>query len=408
MALEKIVTILDIGSSKIVCLIAKINNQKVNIIGSGCNSANGFKNGNVNDSKSARMSIISAIEQAENSANVTIDKVILALNGNRIASHYLNPSITLKKHKVTKQDISDLVMQGVKQLESQGNEVIHYFPLEYILDHSKGITDPIGLVGNKLSSNIHFVTIPNQLLENLVSCLASCQLDIEDCIFSPYAAGLSTLNENERIYGSTVIDLGAGITSYAVFSRNNLVNCGSIPIGSNIITTDISKSFMLDPGIAERVKTIHGAASVHYADSQKMISYKVETSMFGQFDNEERQISNAELNEVINARLEEIFQLSKQKLTNSANPHNFSNVIVLTGGGSMLTGISELAENVFSSKVRLGKPTHINGLGDEVVNATYASAIGVLQYLASGQQKDQIACNTSLLKRIINWLKDNF
>lgn len=404
-----IVSILDIGSSKVVCLIASIKSGKINIIGSGCHSANGFKNGAITNSKSAKTSIIAAVDQAEKMAGITVDKIILALNGNKIRSHYICPSLELRKHKVHNRDISALMAQGVKDLEKQGCEVIHCFPLEYIIDGNDGIFEPSGLLGNKISAKIHFVTVPSIMLENIINCLASCQLDVEDCIFAPYAAGLATLNDNDKELGATIIDFGAGITSYAVFLQKNMVYCGFIPIGSGAITEDIAKSFMLDLSTSERIKTINGAASVGYADSQKMINCKVD-NLEDPFDHEDRNISNAELNDVINARIEEILTLLKNTLDKRKNFCDTQRNIVLTGGGSLLSGISHEASKIFKSKVRLGKPIAVLGLSSESINATYAAAIGVLKYLAdkSAARSSSGLSKISLVRKFIIWFKDNF
>ncbi len=401
-----IVAVLDIGSSKIVCLIANINNGKVHVLGSGCHSANGFKNGNITNSKSAKFSIISAVDQAEKAAGVTIDKVVLALNGNKIHSHYLHPSTELRKNKVNERDIAHLISKGLKELEKQEYEVIHYFPLEYIIDDNNGILDPTGLLGHKLSAKIHFVTIASSMLDNIINCLASCQLDVEDCIFAPYAAGLATLNDIDKEIGSTVIDFGSGITSYAIFSQHHMVYCGFIPIGSGAITHDIAKSFMLDFATAERIKTIHGSANIYSADHQ-MVNYKFDT----QADNEERNILKSELNNVINARLEEILIILRNVLIqqNSLFP-NAKNNIIITGGGSLLTGISEEVTKLFGSKVKLGKTINFPGLNAESANASYATSIGVLQYLLNRNNNTASAhlVKPSLIGRTINWLKDNF
>lgn len=406
-----IVTILDIGSSKIVCLIANVTSKQISIVGSGCHSARGFKNGNITDTRAAKSAIIAAVDQAEKAAGIAVEKVVLALNGNKIRSHYLQPSMNLRNQKVSSRDVKQLIAQGVKELEDKDYEVIHFFPLEFIIDGNNDIKEPCGLLGNKLSARIHFVTVSSPMLDNIVNCLASCQLDVDDCIFAPYAAGLATLNDNDKEFGATVIDFGAGITSYALFSQNNMINCGFIPIGSRAITNDIAKSFMLDLATAERIKTIHGAASVHYADNQKMINYKTDYSLPGQFDNEERSISNAELNNVINARIDEVLNLLKSILDkqNQLCP-NAKHSIVLTGGGSMLTGINEEATKIFGSKVRLGKPMLIPGLSQDAVNATYAAAIGVLQYLSNNHLHEQNLELTkpSFIRRAINWLRDNF
>jgi cell division protein FtsA len=400
---KNIISILDIGSSKIICLIAKLNhNNEINIIGHGCHNSNGFKNGNINDSKAAKLSIIAAIDQAEKMAGVTVESVILALNGNKIKSHYMTPIMNLRKNKVHDRDIDNLILQGVKELEKNGYEVIHYFPIEYSIDNNKGISEPSGLLGNVLSAKIHYVTMPSSALENLINCLASCQLDIEDCIFAPYAAGLSSLTENEQEIGTTIIDFGAGITSYAIFSKKNMTHCGFIPIGSKVITDDIAKSFEIDNATAERIKNINGAANVSYADNNAIISYKVGDH----FDHEDKQISNIELNDVINARLEEILNLLKNTLTK----HNIGYPnIVLTGGGSLLTGITDEVNKIFRNKSRLGKPVTFEGLNHNLVNATYAAALGVLQYISNNTAEDNHSLNhPSIYTKIFNWLKENF
>jgi cell division protein FtsA len=401
---EKIVAILDIGSSKIVCLIANIEDDKINIIGSGCQSANGFKNGNISDSNLAKESIIAAVDQAEKAASITIESIVLALNGNKIRSHHLVPSIILKNKKVATSDIDQLTNQSLKDLESSGHEVIHYFPTEYIIDDNYGIKDPCGLIGNVLKANIHFVTVPSALLENIINCLGSCQIDVEDCVFAPYAAGLATLSDGDKELGATIIDFGAGITSYAIFIEKNMVHCGFIPIGSSSITNDIAKSFMIDMATAERMKNIHGAASINYTDKQKMINYNSS-------DYEEKSILNAELNEIISARVDEIFKLLSRlfdkhyKLYPSAK-----NNIVLTGGGSMLIDITKQASNSFGSKVRLGTPLIATGLSNDIVNATYSAAIGVLQYITNlnMNKKLETSKNSSFLYKITTWLKKNF
>ncbi len=236
-------------------------------------------------------------------------------------------------------------------------------------------------------------------------------MNVEDCIFAPYSAGLATLNENDKEFGATIIDFGDGITSYALFSQNNMVNCGFMPIGSRSITNDIAKSFMLDLPAAERIKTIYGAASVNYADNQKMISYKTEGNFLGCLEAEDRSISNAELNEVINARVEEILNLVKNIL--EAQYELFPNTqhnIILTGGGSLLTGITEEASKILASKVRLGRPMMVKGLSQDAINSTYAAAIGALQYLSNNNSNTHSTDLTkiSFAAKFMNWFRNSF
>lgn len=405
-SIRKTVAILDIGSSKILCLIASINDGKVQILGSGCHSANGFKNGNISNSKSAKLSIISAVDQAEKAANLNIDKVVLSLNGNKIKSHYLQPSIILKKNKVNKSDINSLVLYGLKDLEKKGFEVIHYFSLEYIVDNNSGINDPTGLLGNKLSARIHFVAIESSLLENIISTLASCQLNVEDCVFAPYAAGLATLNEVEQEIGSTLIDFGAGITSYAIFAQNNMIHGGSIPVGGSAITNDIAKSFMLDSATAERIKTLHGSANI-YTNEHELVNFKTESDA----DHEDRDILKSELNHVINARLVEILSILKNVLEQQSHlASNAKRNIVITGGGSLLAGITAEATRLFHNKAKLGKPIIYEGLESDLISSSYAAAIGVIKYILDKESTNSIVSltKTNLFNKAIQWLKENF
>ncbi|MGB4191619.1 MAG: cell division protein FtsA [Rickettsiales bacterium] len=402
---NNIVSILDIGSSKIVCLIASIIADKVQILGIGCHSANGFKNCNITNNKLAKMSIISAVDQAEKAAGITIENIVLALNGNKIQSHYIKPGLILKKNKVSDGDIFSIIGKGIKELEKQGYEVIHYFPLEYIVDDNNGILDPTGLLGNKLSARIHFVTIASSMLENIINCLASCQLNVEDCVFAPYAAAIATLNETDKEFGSTLIDFGSGLTSYAIFTQNNMVNCGFIPVGGAAITNDIAKSFMLDYASAERIKTLHGSANI-FATDYEMINYKLDSA-----DNDERNILKSELNHVINARLEETLTLLKTLLDKHNNlATNAKHNLVIIGGGSQLNGITAEVTRLFKTKVKLGKTIAFPGMAQGSVNASIAPALGVVQYLLEKRVKksSNIANKDPLIVRIFNWLKENF
>ena len=406
---EKIYTILDIGSSKIICLVATFKDQKIKILGNSCYSANGFKNGNISDAKLAKASIIAAVDQAERMAGITIEEVILILNGNKIKSNYLSPIIQLKKNKISLTDINNLVLAGVNELEKNDSEVIHYFPISYKIDGNNIVKNPIGLIGNYLFASLHYVTISSTILENIINCLASCQLNISDCIFAPYAAALATLSKNDKEFGSTLIDFGDGVTSYALFSESNLVHCGFIPIGSKAITNDIAKSFMLDVATAERIKTIHGAAISNYADNNKMINCKTENSL-NELEPEERSIANSELNEVINARLEEIFSLIKKILEGQyALYPNAKQNIILTGGGSLLTGLGEFASKKLASKVRIGKPETIEGINKELANSSYSAAIGALHYIQRqyNHSTTHNMVKTSPFMRIINWFKNS-
>ncbi len=405
---SEIVSILDIGSSKIICLIAKIDkNNNFEIIGSGCCSANGFKNCTISNSRIAQISIISAIEQAEKNVDMIIENVVLVLNGNKISSHYLKNAIRLKKQKITEYDIDKLILHGITKLQKDALEVIHYSPLEYYVDGHSDINDPCGLLGQQLAAKIHYVTIPSLLLANIVTCLAECHINVIDCIFAPHSSGLAVLNKNEQEMGTTIIDFGTGVTSFALFSQSKLLNCGYIPIGGQSLTHDIAKSFMLDLTNAERIKTIHGSANITYADTYKMIKTN-DNSLTGLLDTEIRNISNAELNEVINARVSEIFHLLKTVLGKQYKLFpNAKNDVILTGGGSALTGIAHEASKILETKTRIKKPNILSGLKADIPISSYSSAIGALQYFLNNASKHKVN-NISPWQKLTGWLKHHF
>ncbi len=406
---DRLLTVLEIGSSKIICIIASVSNAGIKVVGHGCHSANGFKNGNISDTKLAKESIISAIEQAELEANFTVESVILIINGNKVRSHYLTPSLNLSKRKITSAAVEDLVFSGIRDLEKKGNQVIHFCSLGYNVDGNNMVRNPVGLIGSKVIANIHYVTASSIMLENIINCLASCQLDIEDCVFAPFASSYMVLNNNDKEIGSTVIDIGGQITSYALFTQGNVVACGYIPIGGDAITNDISKSFMMDILTAERIKTIHGAAKSSYADKNKMISYKNEGNVLGGFEVEERTLSNIELNNVIHARLEEIFTYLKRILADHYQQFpNARHNVIITGGTTSLNGIGEETSRILETKVRVGKFNLFEGLPNDITKSSYAAIAGALKMISQNESELEVNQNEWFLKGLIAWFRRHF
>jgi cell division protein FtsA len=392
-----IVAVLDIGSTKIICLIAYVKpNGKVNVVGIGHSESSGIKNGIITDKKLAESSIVTAVDMAEKMSSEEIDRVILTFSSSSIESKIISSQLSLPGTIINERDVENLLKHSLGAINTNKAEIIHYSPIQYSLDDSKDIKNPIGLFGYKLKVNLHTITLPVSLVYNLMNCLASCHLDMDDIIISPFASSYSFLTEDERDLGALVIDLGGATTSYAGFYRKKLLITGGVPVGANNITYDIAKILSINTKNAERIKILHGSASVTFADNYRMIDLPI-AGEDGEFL--QSQISCAELNSIISARVEEIFEMIINIIQKQSVDHVIFNRVILTGGGSLLVGIKELALNIFKGKVRLGKPFAVDGLNLEEENTSFSSAIGTLLYLAEKSQKNYLSNKTNAQKK---------
>jgi cell division protein FtsA len=305
-----------------------------------------------------------------------------------------------------------LISRVITKYSGSSEEVIHVFPLEYSIDGIKGIKDPVSMYGSELSGDIHVITAPKSMINNIANCLGQCQLDIQGFVSSPYVCGLSCLTDDEMDMGSLLIDMGGGNTSFAVFGNKKLVFAGSLNIGSDYVTSDIALGLSISVEEAERLKVLHGSVMNHSLHSQQVINIPFTK----EGDEEPFYITYAMLSIVIRARLEEILQMVCKK-TSKIMDYSHYHRIVLTGGGSQIMGIKELAQQVFACAARVAGPKTSDiqfryEKNDNVdQNPVFSTSFGMLQFAAKDLYTPLLTAGTQhaggVIRKIIAWVKGN-
>jgi len=409
--------VLDIGSNKVVCLIGQQDpNMGVRLLGAGFGVSSGLKGGVVVDMDAAEHGIRTAVEKAERQAGVAIQSVAVNVSTRSLRSQRMSVETRFASGEVADRDLNRVVNSSLAELAQPEDAILHAIPLKFSVDEEEGIQDPRGMFGSKLGVDMHFVMGGIGPLRNLAHCVERCHLRISEAYVSPYAAGLSVLTEDERDLGVTVIDIGAGITTAAVFRDNTLVHVDAIAQGGQSITNDIAVVLSTPTEAAERIKTIYGSA-LHGSDDDYV---SIPCPPMGAQDTLHHEPKSL-LTAVVRSRTEEIFEALNERLQEAGMDVYSGRRIVLTGGGAHLTGIREVAELVFNKRVRIGRPTGMLGLTDMLTGPDFAVACGILraQFMdireaisgppdLSGRRYRQKRYAGGAIDRSLQWLKDNF
>lgn len=405
---------LDIGSSKVCCVIAKISRDKrINVVGYGYNASKGIKNGIVTDINQATLAVCNAVEAAEQMANERIDRVIVNVSGDKIKSAIKDSTISLNKNKpVGESDLTKVVEKGIHKINVEGCELIHCLPTNYRLDDGEEVKDPRNIFGETLSVNIMLGLVPDIQYRNIATVIENAHLEIAGKAFSSYASGLSCLVDDERELGATVIDMGGGTTSIASFYHGFPIYFGALPVGGNNVTNDIAYGLTTSFAHAERLKTLHGCAFLTMQDKEETINvYPV-----GEEDDScIKQIPRAELISIITPRIEETFEMVGRKLEEVGLGDVSSHRVVLTGGASQLPGVREIASMVLDKQVRVGRPKNILNLPDNLYNPSFSTCIGLLLFALNYTEKKPSKIvnkpargGDGTLGKIFGWLRQNF
>lgn len=408
-----IAAILDIGSSKIVCLIARVDAVKPPVIlGIGHQRSQGMRAGLVVDIQAAENAILAAVHAAEKMANISIEEVVVNLSSNAIVSQRLQVDIDIGGHEVTAQDIARITAQARDSINTQEQTILHLIPYGYVIDNNAGVTNPLGMFGQYLKSHVHIVTVPTTIVRNLQHCLAKCSLQCQAVVAGGYASGLAALSQDERQLGSIMIDMGGGTTSIAIFEAGSMVFTGNIPIGGIHITKDIARGLSTSISYAERVKTLYGNLLAVTQDDTISIDMSDEDEHDG--EPEISHIARSALVGIIRPRVEEILDMVKQHL----EVNGYSSVkglrLVLTGGSSQLTGMRELASDYFNSQTRIAKPPQMEGMAESIKGAGFAGAIGLISYVQDSLpkngagEKEGFQFTPAIFTRFLRWFQQNF
>ncbi len=406
-----IISALDIGSSKVSCIIAKVGkDNKPHILGYGYNSSKGIKNGIISDITSAIPEICNAVESAEQMAKIQIENVIVNISNSQLFTDKKQSSINLNNKPITELEINKVIEKAISKITIEDGELVHCIPSSFNLDDEEYVKDPIGLYGKKLGVNIFIGSCSSGPIKNLESVIEGSRLNMAAKAFSPYASGLSCLVKDEKDLGATIIDMGGGTTSIATFKNGHLVHASSIPVGGINVTNDIAYGLTTSVVNAERLKTLQGCAFVSSKDNKELINIHP----VGEEDDDNiRQVPKIELNRIIAARIEETFELVAEQLKAHGTHHLSNHRIVLTGGASQLPGVREIANLVLNKQIRLGKPKNLPGLPENLITPAFATNIGLLNFVLSysERQPKKIISGTSKsamsANKILKWFKQN-
>lgn len=410
--LKSVLTLLDVGTSKVSCLVVKFGPDNIpEVIGSGYAPANGIQAGAIVDMEAATESIRTALSQADTQAGRLTTSVIVNISSTQMKSHHIYKEIDISDSRpITGNDVRRLVDGIIAGCLAEGEEVIHSFPLSYTVDKEQNIQDPRRLYASKLGVHMHIIVLPESQLRNLVAVLDRCHVSIDTKVATPYASALATVTEEEKSVGVTVIDFGAGTTSVAIFLDGGLVHLDLIPQGGNILTKDITRGLNTSFSVAERLKTLHGAAFLSYRDEMERLIVPI----LGE-EGTNIQIPQADLISIIIPRLEEILEniediFKKYPYFVIATKH-----LVLNGGGSALEGIKEKTATLLGASARIGKPDNIRNLPSQFAPYTFSTCIGLLKYVMIQERSllnenftSQSTPKKGFIGKVIQWLIQNF
>lgn len=413
-----LITALDVGTTKIACFIARIDEDgDLHVIGAGTQKSQGLRNGAVVDLEAARDAITDALETAERGAREQVRRAIVNLSCGRFHSETGSVDASLAGHEVGDADIRRVLDPSRLFNGHEDREVIHAIPTGFRVDDMTDISDPRGLHGNNLGVDFHMVMAEPGPVRTLVNTIAHSHLEVEALVVSAFAAGISVAVEDELDLGATVIDMGGGTTTAAVFEHGELQHTECLGIGGHHVTTDIAQGFSTPPAEAERIKCLYGNANPRPGDADAIIQV---TQIGCMPDDPGTDMPKSRLNAIVLPRLEETFEMLRDRLRQNAPGTPGTTRFVLTGGASQLRGVRDLAEQIFGYPVRLGRPARLPGLAEAVTGPAFAAAAGLIGYAANhttdglpgarrtGSLVAERSGRRGVFSRVSHWLQENF
>ncbi len=418
-----ILSVLDIGTSKIVCLIARLQpiepsdllrgrTHRCRILGIGHQRSRGIKSGTVVDMEAAESAIRLAVDAAERMAGVQVQSVIVNNTGGRLSSSFFDAKIAVGGHAVSESEVHR-VLEACHAHVTPGRIVLHSLPTGFSLGGATNIRDPRGLIGDELGAAMHVLSCDSGAASNLMLAIERCHLQIEAMVATPYASGLSALVDDEAELGTAIIDIGGGTTSVGVFAEGNLTYADSFSIGGRHVTSDLARGLNIPLGDAERLKTLHGSCLAMASDDRETIT----VTQVGDDGDHATHLPKSQLTRIVKPRVEEILELVRDRLQNAGFPPHASRRVVLTGGASQLAGLAEAAKRMLSGQVRIGRPLGIQGLPESAKGPAFSAAIGLLIYpqvsgiehfRPVGSKMVREPTNDNYMARVGRWLKDSF
>jgi cell division protein FtsA len=378
---------LDIGTSKVACMIARLKpcptsdalrgrSHAIELIGYSQIQSRGVKAGAVVDLAECEQAVRQAVALAERMAKVRVESVLLSVSGGRLQGCLIEAAADIKGGAVTPADIIRVTSTGMRHATGDGRTVLHALPVGYALDGVKGIRDPKGMVARQFGVDMNVVTSDATVARNLMLAVERCHLNVEAMASGPYVAGLSVLTDDEADIGAAVIEMGAGTTTMAIYSGGHFVHASGFALGGQHITMDLARGLGACIADAERIKTLYGTVLTGGSDARELMS----VPSAGDDRDAPQVVSRATIANIVRHRAEEIFEMVRDRLADSPFAAEPRARVVLSGGASQLTGIPDLASRILSRQVRIGRPLGFARLPNEARSASFAVPSGLLVY----------------------------
>ncbi len=374
---EKNITGLDIGTTKICAIIGEMNeNNELTVLGMGTSPSNGLRKGVVVDIESTMNSIMNAIEKAERMANIEVKNVNVGIAGNHIESLNTVGAVAVSNplRGVVERDVSRALAKARSVVIPLEREIIHEVIQDFEIDDQKGIENPIGMSGSTLKVNLHLITGSATITQNIINCVEQAGFKTSTPVLESYASGLALLDESERDLGVLLMDIGGGSTDIAIFSGGCIKLTSGVDYAGDYLTKDISEGLKISKFSAENIKKRYGYAMEEVVDEDE--EFEVERVV----DEKIVKVSKSKLSMIIEARMEEIFELVKNKVEQQMLKERVLGGVILTGGTSLLSGVEKLASKYFNLPVRLGVPKNLKGMSSIVSSPIYSTAVGLVLY----------------------------
>ena len=404
---NSIVVGLDIGTSKVCATVGEMTEHGVEIIGLGSHASQGLRKGVVINIESTTNSVKKAVEEAALMAGCEIHTVFTSISGGHIKAFNSHGIVAVKNKEVAQRDLERVIDAAKAVAIPMDREVLHVLPQDYIIDEQDGIKEPLGMSGVRLEAKVHIVTGAVTSAQNIVKCCNRTGLNVAEIVLAPLAAAEAVLSDEERELGVVLVDMGGGTTDIALYHDGTLKHTAVLGIGGNHVTNDIAAGLRTPFNDAERIKQRYGFAKARMVTDDERVEVP---SVAGKGAGT---VSRQILCEIIEPRLDEIFELVRREVAKSGYEGSLASGVVITGGSMLLPGAVEVAERSFGLPVRLGVPAHVGGLVDVIDSPAYAAAVGLVLHGMKRQERavfrprdDKIIAKVK--HRMSDWLSEFF
>ena len=408
---------IDIGTSKICCVITEINSDEGSnkILGVGNVPSQGIKKGSIVHRDRVMDAIEAAVREAELMAGIRVNRAILCISGDHIHGINTQGAIAIQKgsarnvpveQEITQNDVSRVLELAKAVSLPVDRDILHILPQEYLIDTMDSIKDPVGMSGRRLEAKVHLITMAATTAKNLVNCVHELAIDVEGLVFQALASAIATLDTDEKELGVAVVDIGAGTTDITVFYDGGVRHSAVIGVGASTVTNDIAVMLQIGMEEAEQIKLKYASAKASMSSTELEFDLPVKNGGIA------RKVSEHELSRYVEARMIELIQLIGREIARADVSDQLTYGLVLTGGGAMLRNLVPLAQEKFNMPVRIGRPKNFSGAVDIASTADFTAAIGLTQWASVTRdlvmQETDLSSIGKTVTNIKDWVRELF